>query len=50
MIMEMKLSGGSDDLYIEVTASSGNPTYQYGLEITARLPDKNDKIPDGMDV
>ena len=44
-----KLTGGTDDIYVSITASQGNPTYQYGLEIVASQPTLNSQIPDGMD-
>jgi len=40
---------GSDDIYISVTASQGNPTFQYGLELSADQPRDDLIIPDGMD-
>ena len=44
-----KSTGGTDDIYVSITASQGNPTYQYGLEIVASQPTLNSQIPDGMD-
>jgi len=40
---------GSDDIYISITASQGNPTFQYGLELAADQPRDDLYIPDGMD-
>ena len=42
-------SGGSDDIYIQITASQGNPTFQYGLELIGTTPRDDLSIPDGMD-
>ncbi|KAL5269185.1 hypothetical protein ACHWQZ_G002869 [Mnemiopsis leidyi] len=40
---------GSGDIYVEITASQGSPTFQYGLEITGSQPREEQKILDGMD-
>ena len=38
-------SGGPDaDLYVAVTASSGTPTYQYGLNVLMTKPDRHQAI------
>lgn len=40
---------GSDDIYIQITASHGTPTFQYGLELAASEARDDLMIPDGMD-
>ncbi|KAL5271784.1 hypothetical protein ACHWQZ_G000097 [Mnemiopsis leidyi] len=44
-----KATWGSDDIYIQITASQGNPTFQYGLELIGTTPRDDLSIPDGMD-
>ena len=43
------ITGGSDDIYIQITASHGTPTFQYGLELAASEARDDLMIPDGMD-
>ncbi|KAL5271786.1 hypothetical protein ACHWQZ_G000098 [Mnemiopsis leidyi] len=41
---------GPEDIYIQITASHGSPTYQYGLEVSASQPGKDlVSVPDAME-